>query len=263
VSQATELSIQEDLEVILYSVSDHIATITLNRPERLNAFIPEMRVAYLASLKKANLDPDVRVIVVTGAGRAFTSGADFRSLHNTNPTTFAASYADDAVPLDYAMELEKPLIAAINGAVAGVGIAHALMADIRFASEDAFFTTSFSRLGLTAELGIAWLLERLVGTANALDLLYTSRRVSSSEAKAMGLVQRVVPAARLLDEVYAFARQIVDETSAYSLGVLRGQVYRSWAQDWRAAYQESEKFVLEQFGRSEFAERARARTARA
>ncbi|WP_312883193.1 enoyl-CoA hydratase-related protein [Actinomadura welshii] len=239
---------------------NEIALITLNRPERLNAFTAEMRALYLAALDRADRDPDVRAIVVTGAGRAFSAGADFKALEGLDAETMRARAAEQELPFDTAMRLRKPLIAAVNGPVAGIGMAHALMADVRFAAPEATFTTAFARLGLTAEGGLAWLLSRLVGTARALDLLYSSRTVGAAEAERIGLVQWTVPADELLDRARDYAAGLA-ANSAHSLARMREQVHAAWEQDWRTAYAFSQDLVYESLDRPEFAELAARRSA--
>ncbi|MFA1538155.1 enoyl-CoA hydratase-related protein [Actinomadura monticuli] len=246
---------------VLTKTADEIALITLNRPDRLNAFTPGMRELYLAALDRADRDPGVRAIVVTGAGRAFCAGADYTALDGLDAETLRARNAAQPVPFDTAMRLRKPLIAALNGPVAGIGLAHALMADVRFAAPEASFTSAFPRFGLTAEGGTAWLLSRLVGTARALDVLCSSRTVGAAEAERIGLVQWIVPAGELLDRARAYAAALA-ENSAYSLARMREQVHAAWEQDWPTAYERSVDLVYESLDRREFAELAARRAAR-
>ncbi|SEG88634.1 Enoyl-CoA hydratase/carnithine racemase [Thermomonospora echinospora] len=247
---------ERDENPILYKTVDGIATITLNRPDRLNAFTRRMRELYLRCLARADRDEEVRAIVVTGAGRAFCAGADFKELDGLDAATLRARNAAQEIPFDTAVRLTKPLIAAVNGPVAGIGMAHALMADLRFAGASARFTTSFARLGLTAEGGVAWLLARLVGTARALDLLYSARLIDSAEALRIGLVQWVVPDGELLARARAYAADLAATSSPYSLARMREQVYGAWEQDWPSAYARAEELVYESLDRPEFAELA-------
>ena len=186
---------------ILYEVSDKIATITLNRPDRMNAWTGIMEHEVREAMMAASRDDDVRVIVLTGAGRAFCAGADMEALKSIDPD--AMRRAENIPPFDmnrrpdwqtryaYYPSIPKPVIGMLNGATAGIGLVHALYCDLRFAAEGAVFTTAFARRGLIAEHGISWMLPRLVGHANALDLLMSARRVSSDEALRMGLVNRL------------------------------------------------------------------------
>ncbi|MEU9024446.1 enoyl-CoA hydratase-related protein [Actinomadura sp. NPDC048394] len=249
-----------DAQPILCKIVNQIALITLNRPSRLNALTPAMREAYLETLDRADRDADVRAIVVTGAGRAFCAGADFTALEGLDAAKMRSRMQNQKVPFDRALRLGKPLIAAVNGAVAGIGMAHVLMADIRFAAPEARFTTAFARLGLTAEGGTAWLLTRLVGTARAMDMLCSSRVVGAEEAERIGLVQWIVPADELLDRALAYAVALAGN-SAYSLARMREQVYSAWEQDWPSAYEHSQQLVYESLDRPEFTELAARRKA--
>jgi enoyl-CoA hydratase/carnithine racemase len=176
---------------ILYDVTERIATITLHRPERLNAYTAQMAESLKHAMAAANEDQGVRVIVITGAGRGFCAGADMDVLSQhasagrhtgpASPTQAEPNFASDLGPdlsqlfgdstrFSYFIRTKKPVLAAINGPIAGIGLVMALYADLRFASETAVFTTSFAQRGLIAEHGMSWLLPRLVGQSNALDL---------------------------------------------------------------------------------------------
>ena len=188
---------------ILYDVSDKIATITLNRPDRMNAWTPIMERDVRHAMEAAAADDNVRVIVLTGAGRAFCAGADMDALKGLDPDDIRR--AESLPPFDmnrrpdwqtryaYYPSIPKPVIGMLNGATAGIGLVHALYCDLRFAADNTVFTTAFSRRGLIAEHGISWMLPRIVGHANALDLLMSARRVSSDEALRIGLVNRLYP----------------------------------------------------------------------
>jgi len=220
---------------ILYDVSDRIATITLNRPDRMNAWTAVMEHDVREAMKAASADDEVRVIVLTGAGRAFCAGADMEALKTIDPD--AMRRAENIPPFDmnrrpdwqtryaYYPSIPKPVIGMLNGATAGIGLVHALYCDLRFAAEGAVFTTAFARRGLIAEHGISWMLPRIVGHANALDLLMSARRVSSEEALRMGLVNRLYPAEKLREETYAYARDLADFVSPSAMAVIKRQVY--------------------------------------
>src|SRR5262249_50124568 len=154
----------------------------------------------------ADDDPDVRVIVVTGAGRGFCAGADMGALQEVGK---GASFGGSGKPQTFPLTIAKPIIAAVNGACAGLGLVHAPLCDLRFAAAGAKFTTAFVRRGLVAEHSISWTLPRLVGQANALDLLLSGRVFLAEEAAAIGLVNRVVEPAALLDTTLAYARDLV------------------------------------------------------
>lgn len=220
---------------ILYEVSEKIATVTLNRPDRMNAWTAVMEHEVREAMMAASRDDDVRVIVLTGAGRAFCAGADMEALKTIDPD--AMRRAGNIPPFDmnrrsdwqtryaYYPSIGKPVIGMLNGATAGIGLVHALYCDLRFAADGAVFTTAFARRGLIAEHGIAWMLPRIVGHANALDLLMSARRVSSDEALRIGLVNRVCPAEELREETLAYARDLADFVSPSAIAVIKRQVY--------------------------------------
>jgi enoyl-CoA hydratase/carnithine racemase len=176
------------MAVVEQTVADGVAVLTLNRPERLNAWTAELGRAYFDLLEDCAARDDVRAIVVTGAGRGFCAGADMDDLQAIGGDGVdAARSAVDPRPQTFALTIPKPIVAAINGPCAGLGLVHALMCDIRFAADDAKLTTAFSRRGLVAEHGISWILPRLVGPARALDLLrlhgsFSARRPSDSDS---------------------------------------------------------------------------------
>ena len=235
---------------ILYDVDNRVATITLNRPEQLNAWTRTMEIEVRAAMTRATQDEAVRVIVLTGAGRGFCAGADMNILSDASaaggdqrPAVANPGAIDGglSLPPDYDMRyayfptVPKPIIAAINGPAAGLGLIMSLYCDVRFAAEDAVMTTAFARRGLIAEHGISWLLPALVGHANALDLLLSARKIRGREAADMGLVNRALPQADLMTEVYAYAQEMADMVSPRSIRVMKQQVYRAVLQSLEAA----------------------------
>ncbi len=227
-----------DLRVTRYGVADAVATVTLVRPERLNAWTGRMHTEYRALLARAAADPDVRVIVVTGAGRGFCAGADTRALEGhverggydagTPPDLARPGYGvrpEFDADFAYHFGIPKPVIAAVNGPAAGVGFALACYCDLRFAAAGAKLTTSHGRLGLPAEYGLSWLLPRLIGLTRAADLLLSSRVVLAEEAAAIGLVNRVVEPGALMDATYDYARILATEVSPASLAATKVQIY--------------------------------------
>ncbi len=211
-------------DAVLYETRDNVAVITLTRPERLNAWNGDLAAGYFGSLDKAAADPDIGAIVVTGAGRGFCAGADMDVLQGIE------SGGGDDGPAEhrdarYAMTIPKPIIAAVNGACAGLGFVHAVACDIRFAAEGAKFTTAFARRGLIAEHGCSWTLPRLVGQANALDLLMSGRVLLAEEAKEMGLVNKVFSPETLLDESVAYAADMASNAAPMSMAIMKQQVY--------------------------------------
>ncbi len=193
-----------------------VLLITLNRPDRLNAWTPSMRRRYAELLGQAEVDPSVRAVVVTGSGRAFCAGTDItadlpgtgeQATHDQTPALHA---------LAFPMRMRTPVIAAVNGAVAGAGLVAALFADVRFCSADARFTTAFSRASLLAEHGVAWLLPKIAGVGTAMDLLLSTRTFRGTEAAAFGLVDRALPGERLLDHALRYAHTLASAAAAHS-----------------------------------------------
>lgn len=240
-------------EVVLYEVDEGIATITLNRPDRLNAWTPELGIAYHDALERAAADPEVRVVVVTGAGRGFCAGADMEVLSGN-----ASDVEQDARPHTHPLTIPKPIIGAINGPAAGLGLVLALMCDLRFTAEDAKFTTAFSKRGLIAEHGISWMLPRLVGPSVALDLLFSARVILGTDAVRLGLANRAVPGERLMDEVRAYARELAENCSPASMGVMKREVYEHLERDLDPSVDEANRLMQESFSRPDFREGVRS-----
>jgi len=229
--------------VTRYEVDDRVATITLDRPERLNAWTATMNAEYRAHLQAAADDPAVRVIVVTGAGRGFCAGAESDDLagHAERGAYDSGAPDDLATPgygvraefdaeLAYHFGIDKPILAAINGPVAGIGFALSCYHDLRFAARGARFTTAHGKLGLPCAFGLAWLLPRLIGLPRALDLILSSRTFDADEAYALGLVTAVVDGPDLLDHVLGYARMLATSVSPASLAASKRQVYDAFHQ---------------------------------
>ena len=238
----------------LYEVREPgIGLITLNRPERLNAWTARLGRLYFESLDKAMADPNVRVVVVTGAGKGYCAGADLGTLQGGNEDDDEESILDGRMQ-DEITRMPKPIIAAINGAVAGVGLVQALMCDLRFVADNAKITCAFSKRGLVAEYGISWVLPRLVGHAAALDLLMSSRIVMPDEALALGMVNKVVPQDQLMDVVMAYASDLALNVSPASMAVMKQQVYADYAKDVATASADAMEFMRASFLRPDFRE---------
>src|SRR5450759_157821 len=200
----------QDMDEAVYKqVQDGVAVLTLNRPDRLNAWTAEMEHAYFELLDECASSADVRVIVVTGAGRGFCAGADMHDLQAIgNGSLEISDGALERRAQSHPLSIPKPIVAAINGACAGIGLVQALMCDVRFAAAGAKFTTAFARRGLVAEHGISWVLPRLIGPARALDLLLSGRVVLAEEAQELGLVNRVLKPDTLLEQTIDYAREL-------------------------------------------------------
>lgn len=224
-------------EHILAEDKDGVATVTLNRPEHLNAWTWRMALEVRHSIAAYDARDDVRVIVVTGAGRAFCAGASMRLLGDGD-----RSLRPDRARrrrLCELVEYPKPVIAAVNGPAAGIGLALAVSCDIRFAAAEAKLTTSFARLGLVAEHGLAWLLPRLVGDAHARDLLLSGRTVTGAEAASMGLVNRAVTGPGTLAEALAYARELAQTGCPASWAAIKRQLLAADELTLPAAYEQA------------------------
>ncbi len=246
-----------ELKTVLYEVDNQIATITLNRPHRMNAWTGRMHTEYRYVLDQANNDETVRAIVVTGSGRGFCVGADTQALEGHaakggyDPGTpdplaepgygirseFDASFA-------YHFGLNKPVVAAINGPAAGVGLVLACFADIRFAVPGVKFTTAHGKLKFPAEYGLSWLLPRLIGLPKANDLLLTSRLFTSDEAAEMGLVNRLIEPDALMAQTYEYVSMMTESVSPASLRETKWQIYTDPHRDVASSVKTSEDLLL-------------------
>lgn len=233
-------------EPVLYELRGAVALLTLNRPDRLNAWSNDLEDRYFALLDQVEDDPDVRAIVVTGAGRGFCAGADMDDLDLAGTADLQEVLARPR-PRSFPLSVRKPMIAALNGAAAGLGLVEALYCDIRFATPKAKLTTSFALRGLIAEYGISWLLPRLVGQANALDLLLSGRVVQGEEALAMGLVNRLVEADALVHEAVAYAQRLADTASPMAMATIKGQVQRHMDATFSEAVADSDALMRASF----------------
>jgi enoyl-CoA hydratase/carnithine racemase len=222
-------------EAVIYEVTaSGVAVLTLNRPDRLNTWGGDIATAFYAGLDRAEQDPDVRVIVLTGRGKAFCAGAQLGvmggemeevagSIANTDEGKLA-SLVGDRQPY-HLTTLCKPVVAAINGSCVGIGLTQALMCDVRFAAAGAKFAASFSRRGLIAEYGVSWILPRLTGWGVALDLLLSGRTFLADEAADLGLVKEVVPPEQLMKRTMAYAEDIAQHCSPASMAIIKRQTY--------------------------------------
>jgi enoyl-CoA hydratase/carnithine racemase len=255
---------------IRYEVSDPVATITLNRPEVLNAWTDRMGNELRHAVSQAESDPRVVGIVITGAGRGFCAGADMNRLsalssgerRTETPAGDLVSDAGDPAFGDdlhlgtytYLMSVPKPVIAAINGPVAGMGVPIALACDLRFMAEDAVLMTAFAQRGLIAEWGISWMLPRLAGTAVALDLLFSSRKISGTEAADLHVVNAALPRADVLPHAQQYVRDLAATSSPASMAIMKRQVYQQMHAGLLVAEREARDLMIESFGRPDFRE---------
>lgn len=214
------------------AIQDGIMVVTLNRPDRLNAFTAPMGVELADAMGAASDDDAVRVVIVTGAGRCFCAGADIspeKSWFN-DPNVMSRSGSEGGFPLKI-FECTKPVIAAINGPAVGIGVTMTLPMDIRITSDTAKFGFVFTRRGLVPEAGSAWFLPRIVGLPKALEWVYAGRMVSVEEAHRAGLVNEVVPPENLMPRTLELAREIADNTSAVAVSLTRQLMWRASAAD--------------------------------
>ena len=257
-------------EEIRYDVEDPVATITLNRPAVLNAWTDRMGFEVRHAVAQAEHDPRVVGIVITGAGRGFCSGADMNRLSAVSAGEYRADPLAEELASDpgdpafgedlhagaytYLMSVPKPVIAAINGPVAGMGVPIVLACDLRFMAQDAVLMTAFAQRGLIAEWGISWLLPRLAGSAVALDLLFSSRKITGTEAAALGLVNAALPREEVLAHAQQYVRGLAATSSPASMAIMKRQVYQQLHAGLAVAENEARALMLESFGRPDFRE---------
>jgi enoyl-CoA hydratase/carnithine racemase len=249
-----------ELKATRYAVTDGIALVTLARPKRRNAWTGRMHAEYRWILAEADRDPAVRVIVVTGDpdGNAFCAGADLQALEgHSERGQYDAGTPDDIAEPGYGVDpafdatfayhfgVGKPVIAAINGAAAGVGLVLAAYADLRFCVHGAKFTAAHGRFNFPAEYGLSWLLPRIVGLTHANDILLSSRVFTAEEAMGMGFLNRLVPADQLMAEVMAYARNLATTVAPGSARETKRQVYRDLHRDAASAVRDAEALLVE------------------
>lgn len=262
-----------ELKTIRYEIADGLATVTLTRPKRRNAWTGRMHTEYRWVLLQADTDPAVRVIIVTGdpEGAAFCAGADLGALEgHSERGRYDAGISEDIARPGYGVEpefdatfayhfgLTKPVIAAINGAAAGVGLVLAAYADLRFAVPGAKFTAAHGRFNFPAEYGLSWLLPRLVGVTHANDILLSSRVFTSDEAMEMGFLNKLVAPADLMAHVTAYARTMADGVSPGSLRETRRQIYRDLHGDAASAVNHAERMLVEMSTHPDYREGVKA-----
>ncbi|NUO98187.1 MAG: enoyl-CoA hydratase [Nonomuraea sp.] len=239
-------------ELVLSSADQGVLTLTFNRPDTLNAWTDAMGRRYFDLLAEAEKDPDVRVVVVTGAGKGFCAGADFKTL--TAIQTGSYDETPDPRPNTFPTTIGKPIIAAVNGACAGLGMVHALVCDLVFTADEAKWTTAFPRRGLIAEYGLSWVLPRVMGQQRAMDVLLSGRVFSGREAYELGLVNRSVPGDALLAHVQEYARELAVHSSPASMAVIKRQVWNDWDATLEEAARKATHEMAASFGRPDFTE---------
>lgn len=260
-----------ELKVTKWEVADGVGVLTLNRPERLNSWTGRMHTEYRWVLAEAESDPTVRVIVVTGAGRGFCAGADTAALegHVERGAYDPGTPPDLAKPgygvrpefdqnFAYQFGMTKPIIAAVNGAAAGVGLVIACYADIRFAVPGAKLTTAHGRLSLPAEYGLSWLLPRLIGLTKANDILLSSRVFLTDEAFELGLFNGLLPPEELVPHTLAYAKKMAAEVSPGSLRETKRQIYADLHRDVGSSVAEADVLLDDMMKSEDYKEAVRA-----
>ena len=254
-----------EFETILYDTKDKVLTVTLNRPERLNAFTGQMMDDLIEAFDKAGKDDEIRVIIVTGAGRGFCAGADLGAGANTfnrevrnnrgetegikdNPEWMRDGGGRTTLAI---FDCPKPIIAAFNGPAVGVGVTMTLPMDIRIASEEARFGFVFARRGLVPEAASSWFLPRIVGISKALEWTFSGKVFSAEEAKEGGLIRSVHPANKLMDEAYKLAQEIIDNTSPVSVALTRQMLWKMLGADHPMEAHKVDSQLIYELGKAE------------
>jgi enoyl-CoA hydratase/carnithine racemase len=235
-----------DEPVVIQERRGAVLILILNRPARQNAWNRAMQEAYFDALESAEGDPTVRAVVLTGAGTRFCVGADLDVLERIGGGDPAAARAPER-PTSLPLGVRKPLIAAINGSCAGIGLIQALYCDVRFVARDAHLTTAYAQRGLVGEHGITWLLPRIVGRAHAMDLLLSGRVIDGKEAAAIGLANWVCDADDIRERAVAYASQLADRCSPAAMAVIKGQVCDDAEADLSAALGRSRALMLQSY----------------
>lgn len=220
----SETTTERDL---LLEVADGVAVLTINRPHRNNAWSIPMELEYYQHLERLEADPEVRVIVLTAQGRIFCPGIDTQTLSDQVGDPALTTHPHKRTPITFPRTIRKPIIAAINGSCAGIGLVAAMNCDLRFASNKAKFTTAFVKRGIMAEHGLAWTLTRVLGTSKAMDLLLSARVVVGQEALDLGLVDRLFEPEEVLPATLEYARDLAKNSSPTAMGLIKSQVYEA------------------------------------
>jgi enoyl-CoA hydratase/carnithine racemase len=250
--------VTNDSDVVLVERRGAVAVMYLNRPDVMNAVDEELAAAHPRVLRELEADPSVRAIVLTGSGRGFCAGADLNVLGNPDREIGGLVPPLEDMP-NIVKDFRTPVIAAVNGAVAGIGYAIMMGSDIRFIAKEAKIATSFARLGLAAEYGLSWTLPRQVGTGRAMDLLLSGRAITGDEAVAYGLCEFAVPRDELLDAAVAYAEDLATNCSPTMMAVIKRQVVNDLERDEDESMRETLKLMFEAFVGVDLAEAVAAR----
>jgi enoyl-CoA hydratase/carnithine racemase len=258
---------------ITYSVDDPVAVITMNRPDKLNAFTGRMLAEIRHAVSAAEHDERVVGIVLTGAGRGFCAGMDIGSLEDMSSgaggeaedlSGLEADVGDPAmgenfsVTFSYLLAVRKPLVAAVNGACAGLGFVFAMLTDLRFVERQAKFATAFSQRGLIAEHGVSWVLPRLIGSGRALDILWSSRKFDGTEAERLGIAERLVDTGESVSAASDYIKELAASASPTSLQIMKAQVYRHLNMPLGEAMNETNEWMATSLRQEDFKEGVRS-----
>lgn len=245
-----------DQEPVAVTREGTTMVITLQRPERMNAWTPRMETLYFDALTEAAADDQIRAVVVTGAGRAFCAGADMEDLGEIGETGEVRQdeTATQIRKKTFPLSIGKPIIAAVNGPCAGLGFVQSLMCDVRFAARGAKLATSFSKIGLIAEHGVSWLLPKLVGISHSLDLLMSGRVITAEEAHAIGLVNYLSDKETVVKDALEYADTIGRTASPKAMAVIKTQVYSHFLKDLDDALANSDELMHASIANGEIAE---------
>ncbi len=238
---------------ILVEVRDKVAIVTLNRPSKLNAWTPAMGTLYFDTLDRLAANAAVNVILVHGAGRGFCAGADLTGL-NSIASSGGSTPGRDPRRYWYPMSIGKPIIAAIHGPCYGVGLQQALCCDLRLAARDAKLTAPYAKRGLIAEIGISWLLSRIVGVSNTMDMLMSGRVIEGEEALRMGLVSRLFEPDELFQRAFDYCASLAAESSPWSMRTMKQQIYHDLMTSLSPAFERSEELLKEALAGADFVE---------
>ncbi|WP_034239004.1 enoyl-CoA hydratase-related protein [Saccharomonospora iraqiensis] len=231
-----------------------VLVVTFNRPEAMNSFTVASEHTYGDILEQADSDPAVRAVVVTGAGRAWCVGADMADLARIVDSAGSMDINPYRRRRDFPLSFRKPLVAAVNGPAAGLGMVHAMYADVRFGEPSSSFITAFAKRGLAAEYGISWLLPRIVGHSRALDLLMSSRKVDAEEAFRIGLLDHLVAEGDVLEKSVAYAADLARTCSPASMADIKRQVYADHERAFTASYDDADALMRARMDTADFAE---------
>jgi enoyl-CoA hydratase/carnithine racemase len=234
----------QDEAPVLSEIAEGVGLITLNRPDKLNAWSPAMRLAYFDTLDRFAHNPEVRAIMVRGAGRAFCAGADLALIRAPDAEMEAAREAESR-EYWFPLSIGKPIVAAIHGPCLGIGLQQAMFCDIRFTTPDAKIGAPYVRRGIVGEMGITWMLSRLVGVGAANDIMLSGRMLSGIEAGGIGLVNGVIEGDAVFDHAFAYARDLAANCSPLAMRTVKMQMYQDLMDDFTPSFARSERLLDE------------------